>query len=429
MQLVDLIDENDDELLEKEQEILHKHDYHVADMNVRFNRLYSNTTSTASGDRQKLSSRKLAHLERSIISVRDAIIALPTDHEDISLLEQYQAQLSDYKMEMAVIHTELLSVDDEDEVSDQLVLYSKLEGILFECSHCARKLLRAQHHLESATTISTDHGSGVKLPKLDVPTFDGSILQWRRQFCVSVHSRSNLMDRPLGRVVYPEAVKSLTARFDRPRLIHQTHVKMILDAPQLRDGSGKELRHLHDVIQQHLGALKSMDQEPSPSSIIELKLDTTTMFEWQRHTQSSTSLLRHFGIHRPPSSGLRDLYTFKEATETRSSRQEDIYFSFSANVDSSSNQCLLCKTEKHPLYSCPKFKSLPHDKRISAVKVNNVCINGLTKGHFVADCKSLHRCQNPHHTLLHIDSHHQQRNDQTPLSTGITSNEVLPTQQ
>ena len=168
LQLVDLIDENDDELLEKEQEILDKHDDHVADMNVRFNRLYSNATPTASGDRQKLSSRKLAHLERSVIS-------LPTDHEDISLLEQYQAQLSDYKMEMAVIHTELLSVDNEDEVSDQPVLYSKLEGILFECSHCARKLLRAQHHLESATTISMDHGSGVKLPKLDVPTFDGSI--------------------------------------------------------------------------------------------------------------------------------------------------------------------------------------------------------------------------------------------------------------
>ena len=68
---------------------------------------------------------------------------------------------------------------------------------------------------------------------------------------------------------------------------------MILDAPQLRDGSGKELRRLYDIIQQHLRALKSMDQEPSPSlitSIIELKLDTTTMFEWQHHTQSQNEV-------------------------------------------------------------------------------------------------------------------------------------------
>ena len=38
---------------------------------------------------------------------------------------------------------------------------------------------------------------------------------------------------------YTEAVDCLTARFDRPHLIHQTHVKMILDAPQVRDGSGE----------------------------------------------------------------------------------------------------------------------------------------------------------------------------------------------
>ena len=59
---------------------------------------------------------------------------------------------------------------------------------------------------------------------------------------------------------------------------------MILDAPQVFDGSGRELRRLHNVVQQHICALKSMEQEPSLSfitSIIELKLDPTTMFEWQ----------------------------------------------------------------------------------------------------------------------------------------------------
>ena len=53
---------------------------------------------------------------------------------------------------------------------------------------------------------------------------------------------------------------------------------MILDETQLRDGSGWELQHLHDVVQQHIRALKFMEQELSPSfitSIIELKLDRT----------------------------------------------------------------------------------------------------------------------------------------------------------
>lgn len=35
----------------------------------------------------------------------------------------------------------------------------------------------------------------MKLPKLEVPKFDGNILHWKQfleQFCVSVHQRSNL---------------------------------------------------------------------------------------------------------------------------------------------------------------------------------------------------------------------------------------------
>ena len=44
---------------------------------------------------------------------------------------------------------------------------------------------------------------------------------------------------------YEEAIKSLKDRYDRPRLIHQTHVRMILEAASLKEGTGKELRQLN----------------------------------------------------------------------------------------------------------------------------------------------------------------------------------------
>ena len=47
----------------------------------------------------------------------------------------------------------------------------------------------------------------------------------------------------------------------------------------LVEGSATELRSLHDTLQQHLRALTFI------TSIIELKLDATTLFEWQKHTQ------------------------------------------------------------------------------------------------------------------------------------------------
>ena len=108
---------------------------------------------------------------------------------------------------------------------------------------------------------------GVKLPKLDVPTFDGNLIHWKQfweQFSVSVHNQLNLSNAEkivyLQHAIkggsarnaieglshsgdnYNEAVECLRACFDRPRLIHHTHVQMIVDAPPLKEGNGKELR-------------------------------------------------------------------------------------------------------------------------------------------------------------------------------------------
>ena len=129
---------------------------------------------------------------------------------------------------------------------------------------------------------------GIKLPKLDVRSFDGNILHWQTfwdQFCISVHNRTNLTkaeklvylqqalkDSIAKRSIeglsqsgdcYAEAVDSLKSRYDRPRLIHQTHVRTILEAPTLKTGEGKEIRRLHDTVLQHIRALKAMGCESS----------------------------------------------------------------------------------------------------------------------------------------------------------------------
>ena len=92
---------------------------------------------------------------------------------------------------------------------------------------------------------------------------------------------------------YVEAVKCLQEKYDRQRQIHQTHVRRIVEATPLKDGTGKEIRAFHDLIIQHLRALKSLGHEPSQAFItsqLEIKLDATTMFEWQRHCQDHTDV-------------------------------------------------------------------------------------------------------------------------------------------
>ena len=94
---------------------------------------------------------------------------------------------------------------------------------------------------------------------------------------------------------------------------------------------------------------------------------------------------------------------------------------FTASTDLTTSQCVACKTEKHPLYTCTKFKSMPHDKKIATLKMNDLCMNCLGSGYFVRQCKSLYRCkkcQKLHHTLLHIESQ-----SETPPSTPTNTSE------
>ena len=275
--LVDLID--DEEALLTEQNTLDDHDDHVAVLTARVRQLVSACTPSSDLSLHKIASRRLSHLQKSLSSIRMAITTSGEEPLDVCLLRQYEEQLSDCKKELADVRNSLLSLDLE-EADELSTSQSKLEGEIFDCSLHVKKLLLASARPTESSALPCD-GKGVKLPKLDVPTFDGDILHWRtfwEQFCVSIHDRSNLADSEkliylqqslkngsaksaiegLSRSgeYYMEAVECLKARYDRLRLIHQTHVRMILEAPSLKDGSGKELRRLHDTVQQHLRALK-----------------------------------------------------------------------------------------------------------------------------------------------------------------------------
>ena len=59
---------------------------------------------------------------------------------------------------------------------------------------------------------------------------------------------------------YVEAIESLKSHYSRPQLIHQTHFRKMYEVPRLREGTSKELRRLHNTVQQHLRALKAMGQ-------------------------------------------------------------------------------------------------------------------------------------------------------------------------
>ncbi len=133
---------------------------------------------------RRIINRKLAHVERTLQSIYDSVSALDPEAPDKHLVKQYEEQLSDIKSNLNTIHSDLLSLEIED--TDELYTnHLGLERLLFECSLKVRRLT-ADAEPVARDPVARDKRSGagehegVKLPKIEVPMFDGNILNWRR---------------------------------------------------------------------------------------------------------------------------------------------------------------------------------------------------------------------------------------------------------
>ena len=446
--VIDVLEE--EEQLEVEQGTLDRHDDEVSDLSLRLQALMVPTTTptltTTAVDAHPLPNRAIferrsTQLQVRLGSIHEKIGDLKDDGSEVHLIYLYQEHLADLKRELSELRNEILAIIAD--ASDPLMSNTqKQEDNIFDMSVKVKKLLFAKStptSLEPTSVTATPEPRGVKLPKIDVPMFDGELLHWQtfwEQFSIAVDKRSDisdteklvylrhsLKDGSAKNVIeglshsgdqYKEAIDSLKARYDRPRIIHQTHVRRIYEVPSLKDDSGKELRRFHDTVQQHLRALKAMKEDPTGSfitALLELKLDKDTMFEWQKASQDAKTIPHYDDL-------LKFLNLRAQASETCSNETRRYHpmrkpflksaTSFATNTSSSDvPNCSLCKTQKHPLYVCPQFKLLSHDKMLSTVRSSNVCLNCLKPGHFSKNRGSnnrCRRCQKPHHTLLHSEA-------------------------
>ncbi len=276
--IMDVIE--DEEQLGAEQEALDQHDEDTTTLSVRLQVLLSSApvTSTVTPpetrhlpDRAVLE-RRSAQLQARLLSISDDVSRLSGDPSEIHLVFLHQEQLSDLKRELSDLRNEVLVITPD--TSDVLwVATQTQERIIFDNSVKVKKLLHSPS--SDSTEALTPEPRGVKLPKIDVPTFDGDMLHWTtfwEQFDIAIHGRSDISDTEklvylrhslkdctAKSVIeglshsgdqYAEAIASLKSRYNRPRLIHQAHVRKIYEVANLKEGSGKELRQLHDTVQQ-----------------------------------------------------------------------------------------------------------------------------------------------------------------------------------
>ena len=178
---------------------------------------------------------------------------------------------------------------------------------------------------ELGSPSTSQYQSWVNLLKIDVPMFNRNILHWntfwRRQFDVSIHSmtqltnveklaylrhalKGGLTNQAIERLSqsadqYEEANGCLKWRYARSCLRHWAHVRAILDALLLKKAMARIIRRPYNVANQHLQVLVATKQDITETitiSMLELKLNQATMFEWQRHSQDSNDVLQYSAL-------------------------------------------------------------------------------------------------------------------------------------
>ena len=286
--------------------------------------------------------------------------------------------------------------------------------------------------------------SGINLPRIEIPTFDGNILNWRlfwEQFQAAVHDkphlgeidkltylRDALKDGPARNVIqgltqtaesYQEAVRCLKDRYDRPRLTHREHVRSIVQAPPMKADNGRELRRLYDLWNQHIRAIKAFDAydlDTFLTAIMELKLGETTKLKWMEHSNDST--------RTPPFSDLLRFMDLQaqhfESAPVERKQQTATYRSYAAVEEA----CVACGKGNHPLSSCPKFQGVTREERWDLVMKNARCRNCLKPGHIASKCRAppmCKKCRKQHHTLLHKEADTKSEEGKEPTGSTYTA--------
>ena len=379
------------------------------------------------------------------------------------MIQTANSRLTAYKQDLVLLHKALAEFSD----SSLLDEYSLLETLHFSCE-CQIATL-SKSHGKSVATVSTDSTS-TKLPKMSIPSFDGDLTKWQmfwQLFETSVHSQSSLSNAekfvylqnalkdstakslvanlsPSGDQ-YSEAIKCLQDRYNRPRLVLQAHTTALIECPSLKEGSSRELRRIHDTWTSHTRALKVLGATLDHvylTTLLQMKLDRSTTYEWEKHSKSYVmdvppleELLEFLDFQaralegsavgkKTVTSGHGPFNTKKLSPASRGTTHT------ASTADPGSNVCVLCATERHPLYVCTKFRGMTLEDRRSMLKSNHLCFNCLRGGHFTNQCNSSSRCKKcnrPHHTLLHVGDRKGEANDSNaPAGSNSGSNTSPP---
>lgn len=316
-------------------------------------------------------------------------------------------------------------------------------------------------NLQSASMNSANTTSQIRLPRIDIPDFNGQLENWTRfrdLYNAMVDSKTNISDvekleylqtKLKGEASslikhlsptnanYKIAWELVKKKYDKPDKIRETYIRMLLSQPPIKNGELTEIKRFYNNTMESYNALKvsyeNVDSwDPLLLYLIKEKFDKETITLWYRQQkESETPTFKNLLDFLE--SRVIELENVEEQTVASKYKKINKVASLSATAQS----CPVCE-KNHLLYACQQFKDLDIEKRRNIVRKSGYCFNCLREDHISKDCKSssCKACGLKHNSLLHVnqnraaDNSHgpsrnaenSQSNDQETAPTTITIN-------
>ncbi|CAI6372343.1 unnamed protein product [Macrosiphum euphorbiae] len=387
----------------------------------------------------------------------DRVPSLIIHAEDLNqYVEQFQRQQD-------VIINALIDLDRVAEFDqDDRPMIASMETMRLEIKTVVASVSEIKS--SSSSSIASAPQQFVPLPKIQLPSFDGNLLEWRsfRDIYVSlVHDNTGIGDAerfhylmsclsgdalavvksfPLSANNYVLAWEALSVRFDNKRLLASAHLDKLFAFKPIAHQSLPALTSFINTFKENVAIIKALGVNDLSSFLLfhmgSRVLDPTTIQLFESNASNSTiptfdELLsfvqqRCRVLENIKNSSKSDISTkphekYNTRNKTVISKKSVFAATTSTSVKSKSRGCLSCDKADHSIYRCPKFNDMTVEKRREFVAARKLCFSCMSQSHVLNACSSTGVCRScsskRHHSLLHLNTDQSSAVNKTNQST------------
>ncbi|XP_053667098.1 uncharacterized protein LOC128716203 [Anopheles marshallii] len=357
--------------------------------------------------------------------------------ENISALERFQAQFAG---------------DDVDQIPEALEDLDKHKADYFAAVAKLEELDDGIEAIEACileriNVEERPNAPHIRLPKVELPTFDGDQTKWlsfRDRFIAMIDALPDLPSiakleyllsslkgdaavpfehTPLTADNYSVTWSALLKQYDNPRALVREYYRKLHHLPGVQSESVDSLTTLVNEFLRNVSGFVKLNQpvdswDTPLSNMLLMKLDRATLLAWEKHSVHFTTDKYMDVVHfvqdriqilkstnnfasdivdgsRKVAGTLRSSPPRRSIANAASSRSSPITPNY---------KCPLKCVDSHLLRNCPVFSGKDVQQRREMVASKQLCWNCLSDSHQAKACKSDYTCRTchqRHHTLLH----------------------------